>query len=382
MTLLRRAMVLPDPQLSTRRALGVDDFATHRADLLHGADLRRHRVVDVLPTRGSIPVGRVVGQVLAPGDRPASGLAAQHRASLRTCGHLAGHSPGEPSPAQSAGPPQASSEAAVRCTMHAHHPPASRTDRRERARHLPDGPRLHCHPARRTAAGAAPAADRQASHRLAHPTPLNSERRRARRVEGPLLARCLELDTAAERVCGFGELLAHRLGPTLPAAHGSTPSMPASCPACRTSPCPVRCPCFSDPPRPHLQAVRVSTRCPMPLVGRPARPWGSRPMHGPRSAAALPTPPRRAPACTRCSTRTAGGAPRMLAPRPPRPLCPTTRLMPTQRAPPPRRRTAWPACATRTVGPSGARATSHRAGVSTPTASAWAAVIGRSSGRA
>lgn len=161
-----------------------------------------------------------------------------------------------------------------------------------------------------------------------HPSPLSEDERVALKA---VPARCPELDTAAERVRGFGELLAQRLGPTLPAAHGSTPSMPTSCPACRTSPCPARCPCFSDPPRPHLQAVRISTRCPMPLVGRPARPWGSRPMHGPRSAAALPMPPRRAPACTRCSTRTAGEAPRMLAPRPPRPLCPTTRLMPTQR---------------------------------------------------
>jgi transposase len=32
-----------------------------------------------------------------------------------------------------------------------------------------------------------------------------------------VLARCPELDTAAEHVRGFGEILAHRLGPTLPA---------------------------------------------------------------------------------------------------------------------------------------------------------------------
>ena len=42
----------------------------------------------------------------------------------------------------------------------------------------------------------------------------------------------------------------------------------------------------------------------MSLVRCPARQWGARPSHGPRYATALPTPPRRAPACTRCSTRT------------------------------------------------------------------------------
>ncbi|WP_406434279.1 transposase family protein [Streptomyces sp. NBC_01589] len=41
MTLLRRVMALPDPQFSTPRVLGVDDFAIRRRpDLLHRLDLR------------------------------------------------------------------------------------------------------------------------------------------------------------------------------------------------------------------------------------------------------------------------------------------------------------------------------------------------------
>ncbi|WP_405652486.1 hypothetical protein [Streptomyces sp. NBC_00019] len=41
---------------------------------------------------------------------------------------------------------------------------------------------------------------------LAHPSPRNAERGRARRAEGRP-ARCPELDTAAEHVRGFGEIL-------------------------------------------------------------------------------------------------------------------------------------------------------------------------------
>ncbi|MFD0337203.1 ISL3 family transposase [Streptomyces sp. NPDC127117] len=57
MTLLRRVMVLPDPQCSTPRVLGVDDFAirrgrTYSTVLTSGGD---HRVVDVLLTREAGP---------------------------------------------------------------------------------------------------------------------------------------------------------------------------------------------------------------------------------------------------------------------------------------------------------------------------------------
>ncbi|MFF2432498.1 ISL3 family transposase [Streptomyces mirabilis] len=58
MTLLRRVTALPDPQPSTPRVLGVDDFATRRgqsyATVLTCGET--HRVIDVLPTRNSGPL--------------------------------------------------------------------------------------------------------------------------------------------------------------------------------------------------------------------------------------------------------------------------------------------------------------------------------------
>ncbi|MGW7641265.1 transposase [Streptomyces decoyicus] len=58
MTLLRRAMALPDPQFSTPRVLGVDDFAIRRGQT-YSTGLtcgESHRVVDVLPTREAGPL--------------------------------------------------------------------------------------------------------------------------------------------------------------------------------------------------------------------------------------------------------------------------------------------------------------------------------------
>ncbi|MFP3989486.1 transposase [Streptomyces sp. E11-3] len=58
MTLLRRVMALPDPQFSTPRVIGVDDFATR-----HGhsyatviTDGERHHPIDVLPGREAAPL--------------------------------------------------------------------------------------------------------------------------------------------------------------------------------------------------------------------------------------------------------------------------------------------------------------------------------------
>ncbi|MEU5345774.1 MULTISPECIES: ISL3 family transposase [unclassified Streptomyces] len=58
MTLLRRVMALPDPQSSTPRVLGVDDFATRRGQTYSTVLTcgETHRVVDVLPTRDSGPL--------------------------------------------------------------------------------------------------------------------------------------------------------------------------------------------------------------------------------------------------------------------------------------------------------------------------------------
>ncbi|MGW1291210.1 ISL3 family transposase, partial [Streptomyces sp. NPDC002586] len=58
MTLLRRVMALPDPQPSTPRVLGVDDFATRRGQTYSTVLTcgETHRVIDVLPTRDSGPL--------------------------------------------------------------------------------------------------------------------------------------------------------------------------------------------------------------------------------------------------------------------------------------------------------------------------------------
>ncbi|WP_371604959.1 ISL3 family transposase (plasmid) [Streptomyces sp. NBC_01220] len=58
MTLLRRVMALPDPQFSTPRVLGVDDFAIRRGQTYSTVltSVEDHRVVDVLPTRDGGPL--------------------------------------------------------------------------------------------------------------------------------------------------------------------------------------------------------------------------------------------------------------------------------------------------------------------------------------
>ncbi|WP_229378070.1 ISL3 family transposase [Streptomyces sp. VRA16 Mangrove soil] len=58
MTLLRRVMALPDPQFSTPRVLGVDDFAIRRGQTYATVltSVEDHRVVDVLPTREAEPL--------------------------------------------------------------------------------------------------------------------------------------------------------------------------------------------------------------------------------------------------------------------------------------------------------------------------------------
>ncbi|MFD4716604.1 hypothetical protein ACFWN5_44140 [Streptomyces sp. NPDC058430] len=58
MTMLRRVMALPDPQFSTPRVLGVDDFAIRRGQTYSTVLScgESHHVVDVLPTREAGPL--------------------------------------------------------------------------------------------------------------------------------------------------------------------------------------------------------------------------------------------------------------------------------------------------------------------------------------
>ncbi|MFF9778478.1 ISL3 family transposase [Streptomyces sp. NPDC013978] len=319
MTLLRRVMALPDPQLSTPRVLGVDDFATRRGQtystvLTCGGT---HRVVDVLPSRDSGPLAvwlashpgveiicRDRAGAYAEGARLGAPAAIQVAdrfhlwqgvgRAVETC--VAAHreclngptapmrKDVAPSPDDSVrgGPDPDGRRAQRKKAAHAlvHELLAQGHSRRAIARHLgwglntvlryaraatwqdtlrenhPRPSRLDPykpHLERRFAAGCTnvtrlhreltaenapvtyqmvrayiatlraappqappppPTVRRVTGWLTRHPSTLSEDERAALK---DVLARCPELDTAAEHVRGFGEILAHRLGPTLPA---------------------------------------------------------------------------------------------------------------------------------------------------------------------
>ncbi|MFE5793344.1 transposase [Streptomyces sp. NPDC056503] len=71
MTLLRRVMAPPDPQFTTPRVLGMDDFAIRRGQTYSTVltSVEDHRVVDVLPTREAGPLDRHPGAKIICRDR-------------------------------------------------------------------------------------------------------------------------------------------------------------------------------------------------------------------------------------------------------------------------------------------------------------------------
>ncbi|MFF0095302.1 ISL3 family transposase [Streptomyces canus] len=319
MTLLRRVMALPDPQLSTPRVLGVDDFATRRGQTYSTVLTcgETHRVVDVLPTRDSGPLAawlathpgveiicRDRAGAYAEGARLGAPAAIQVAdrfhlwqgvgRAVETC--VAAHREclngptasmrmdvaASPDDSVRGGPDLDGRRAQRKKAAHAHvHEliPQGHS-RRAIARHLgwglntvlryaraatwqdtlrensPRPSRLDPykpHLERRFAAGCTKVT-RLYRELTAENAPVSYQMVRAylatlraappqappppptvRRVTGWLtrhpstlskdecaalkdvLARCPELDTAAEHVRGFGEILAHRLGPTLPA---------------------------------------------------------------------------------------------------------------------------------------------------------------------
>ncbi|GES32537.1 hypothetical protein San01_50240 [Streptomyces angustmyceticus] len=121
---------------------------------------------------------------LTPGVCTAPGLGSQHRAQIRERRELAGHHPRKPAPPQQTGPLQALPGATLRRGMHQRHPAPQRTRRRQRVRHLPDGPRPRRHPPQDSRRHATPNSDGASGDRLAHPTPHCAERGRPGRPEG------------------------------------------------------------------------------------------------------------------------------------------------------------------------------------------------------
>ncbi|MFF2160377.1 hypothetical protein ACFVWP_06590 [Streptomyces sp. NPDC058175] len=84
MTMLRRVMALPDPQFSTPRVLGVDDFAIRRGQTYSTVLTcgESHHVVDVLPTREAGPLAEQTPRRGVHLSRPRSRRSLQRLARL------------------------------------------------------------------------------------------------------------------------------------------------------------------------------------------------------------------------------------------------------------------------------------------------------------
>ncbi|MEU6229096.1 transposase [Streptomyces sp. NPDC047042] len=157
MTLLRKVMALPDPQFTTPRVLGVDDFAIRRGQIYSTVLTcgETHRDKPYLERRfaaGCTSVTRLHRELLAENAPVTYKMVRAYIATLRAI------------PAQASPPP--------------------------------------------------PTVRQVTGWLTRHPTTLSEEERTALKN---VLARCPELDSAAEHVRALGEILTNRLGPTLPA---------------------------------------------------------------------------------------------------------------------------------------------------------------------